>query len=90
MVWGQAKRYFRERADGTFPKAQKLVPEALDQVKVANIRRYFHRCYRYMDAYKSGLNIQQAAYTVKKYTSHRRVPASVWEDEGVRRRATPK
>jgi hypothetical protein len=43
---------FRERADGTFAKAQKLVPEALDQVSVANIRRYFRRCFRYMDAYK--------------------------------------
>ncbi|KAJ7710420.1 hypothetical protein B0H17DRAFT_1123570 [Mycena rosella] len=73
--------YFRERADGTFPKAQKLVPEALDQVEVTNIRRYFRRCYRYMDAYN------RAAYTVKKYTSHRHVPVSVWEDG---RRATPK
>ncbi|KAJ7612968.1 hypothetical protein B0H17DRAFT_903782, partial [Mycena rosella] len=70
MVWAK-----RNDVSLTFPShGQKLVPEALDQVKVANIRRYFHRCYRYMDAYKSGLNIQQAAYTVKKYTSHRRVP----------------
>ncbi|KAJ7649588.1 hypothetical protein B0H17DRAFT_1147703 [Mycena rosella] len=68
---------FRERADGTFPKAQKLVPEALDQVTAANIRRYFRCCFRYMDAYRLGLNVRQAAFAVKKYTSHRRVPASV-------------
>lgn len=33
-------------------KAQELVPEALDQVSVANIRRYFRRCFHYMDAYR--------------------------------------
>ncbi|CAK5269391.1 unnamed protein product, partial [Mycena citricolor] len=32
MVWGQAKQYFRQFSDGTFPKAKTLVPEALNQV----------------------------------------------------------
>jgi hypothetical protein len=31
-------------------KSPKVVPEALDQVSAANIRRYFRRCFRYMDA----------------------------------------
>jgi hypothetical protein len=43
---------FRERADGTFPKAQKLVVEALDRITAPNVRWYFRHCFRYMDAYK--------------------------------------
>ncbi|KAJ7651933.1 hypothetical protein B0H17DRAFT_1101754 [Mycena rosella] len=90
MVWGQAKRYFRERADGTFPKAQKLVVEALDHVSNLNVRRYFRHCFRYMDAYQFGLNIRQAAYAVKKYPSHRRIPAFIMRDEGIIARGTSK
>jgi hypothetical protein len=46
---------FREYADGTFAKAQVLVPECLDNVSTDNIRRYFRHCWRYMDAYKLSL-----------------------------------
>ncbi|KIK49712.1 hypothetical protein GYMLUDRAFT_253663 [Collybiopsis luxurians FD-317 M1] len=52
MVWGQAKRRFREMADGTFPRAKVLVPESLDKVSAQNIRRYFRHCDRYLDAYR--------------------------------------
>ncbi|KIK50164.1 hypothetical protein GYMLUDRAFT_183137, partial [Collybiopsis luxurians FD-317 M1] len=37
MVWGQAKRRFREMADGTFPRTKVLVPERLDKVSAQNI-----------------------------------------------------
>ncbi|KAF9016275.1 hypothetical protein BDZ89DRAFT_920736, partial [Hymenopellis radicata] len=83
MVWAQLKRRFRELADGTFPTAQRLVPECLDAISVANIRRYFRHCFRYMDAYKNGLNPKQAAYAVKKFTSHRRIPQSAFLDKEV-------
>ncbi|KAJ7472095.1 hypothetical protein FB451DRAFT_1471312 [Mycena latifolia] len=67
---------FRERADGTFPTAQKLVPECIEAVSLDTIRRFFRHCYRYMDAYRHGLNPQQAARAVKKYSSHRRIPVA--------------
>ncbi|KAJ7023683.1 hypothetical protein C8F04DRAFT_1117462 [Mycena alexandri] len=35
-------------------------------VTTDNIRRYFRHCYRYMDAYRMGLNLRQAAYAVKE------------------------
>ncbi|KIK52546.1 hypothetical protein GYMLUDRAFT_180001 [Collybiopsis luxurians FD-317 M1] len=77
LVWGQMKRYFRERTDGSFAKGKQLVPNGLDAITTATVRRYFQHCYRYMDAYKHGLNVKQAEYAVKKYTSHRRIPASI-------------
>jgi hypothetical protein len=43
---------FRELTDGTFSCAKKLVPESLDHVSISNIWKYFHHCYRYMDAYR--------------------------------------
>ncbi|KAJ7921049.1 hypothetical protein B0H13DRAFT_1867053 [Mycena leptocephala] len=39
---------------------------------------------------KTGLNIRQAAYAVKKYPSHRRIPASITKDAEVIRRGTSK
>ncbi|KAF9456284.1 hypothetical protein BDZ94DRAFT_1178041, partial [Collybia nuda] len=80
MVWGQAKRRFCKLSDGTFPRAKQLVPECLDYVKTSNICRYFRLCYRYLEAYRRGLNFQQVAYAVKKYKSHRRIPANIMMD----------
>ncbi|KAJ7823280.1 hypothetical protein B0H13DRAFT_1919727 [Mycena leptocephala] len=51
--------------------------EGLDPEDAAGegaIRRYLRHCYRYMDAYRHGLDPQQAARAVKKYSSHRRIP----------------
>ncbi|CAK5264192.1 unnamed protein product, partial [Mycena citricolor] len=43
---------FREYADGTFSKAQKLVIEALDRITTGNVRKYFRHCNRYLHAYR--------------------------------------
>ncbi|KAJ7141467.1 hypothetical protein C8R44DRAFT_867087 [Mycena epipterygia] len=88
MVWSQLKRRFRELTDGTFPCAKTLVPESLDLISIDNIRRYFRHCYRYMDAYRVGLNLRQAAYAVKKFKSHRRIPANIHEHVGIVERAS--
>ncbi|KAJ7181903.1 hypothetical protein C8R46DRAFT_1186823 [Mycena filopes] len=37
----------------------------------------------YMDAYRQGLNVRQAAYAAKKYKSHRRIPADVMADVNI-------
>ncbi|KAF8987579.1 hypothetical protein BDQ17DRAFT_1334979 [Cyathus striatus] len=70
-------------ADGTFKKAQELVPKCLDAVSTTQIRKFFRHCWRYMSAYKMGLNIKQAAYAVKEYTSHRRIPQSAWRNHNI-------
>ncbi|KAF7320910.1 hypothetical protein HMN09_00177700 [Mycena chlorophos] len=83
MVWAELKRYFRDHADGTFPKAKKLVPKGLDRISIDTIRRFFRHCNRYRSAYQLGLNPQQAAYAVKKYSSHRRVPREIMNDVNI-------
>jgi len=50
------------------------------KISVDNIRRYFNHCWRYMDAYRKGLSLERANYAVKKYTSHRRIPAHIIMD----------
>ncbi|KAF9494269.1 hypothetical protein BDN71DRAFT_1393551 [Pleurotus eryngii] len=83
MVWSQLKQYFCKRADGTFPTAKKLVPECLDAVTTINICHYFQHCLRYMNAYRKGPNVKQAAYAVKKYTSHQCLGQNVMMDVNV-------
>ncbi|KAJ7230092.1 hypothetical protein GGX14DRAFT_344067 [Mycena pura] len=80
---------FRERTDGSFPRAKVLVPECLDVISTDTIRRYFRQCWRYMDAYRQGLNLRQAAFAVKTYSSHRRIPAIAKDDPNIIARATP-
>jgi hypothetical protein len=37
------------------------------------IRKFFQKTWRYIDAYKKGLDACQAAVAAKKYKSHRKV-----------------
>jgi hypothetical protein len=64
---------FRQVADGKFTTAKELVPQCLDMADEITIRRFFRKTWRYMDAYRKGLNAREAAFAVKKYKSHRRV-----------------
>ena len=43
---------YRQVNDGRFATARDLVPKCLDLCPVATIRRFFRRCWRYMDAYR--------------------------------------
>jgi len=43
---------FRIASDGTFPTAKRLVPEILDDCPVKTICAFFHKSWRYMDAYR--------------------------------------
>ena len=80
LYWGQAKRFARQNCDYTFSGLKRMVPRALDSVSVDTIRRNARYCFRYMDAYRRGLPAKLAAYAVKKYKSHRRIPEDVdWE-----------
>ncbi|EIN06656.1 hypothetical protein PUNSTDRAFT_72602 [Punctularia strigosozonata HHB-11173 SS5] len=79
MVWGYAKYRYRDAADGKFKTAKDLVPHCLDSCDLATIRRFFRKSWRYVDAYRKGLNVEQAAFANRKYKQHRRVgvPAEV-------------
>ena len=58
------------------------MPKALESVQVGTIRKWEHRMYRWMDAYRDGLGTTEAQKRVKdfsstKYKSHRRIPDAI-------------
>lgn len=64
---------YRNLADGRFATAKLLVPKCLDACELITIRRFFQKTWRYIDAYRKGLNARQAALAAKKYKSHRKI-----------------
>ncbi|KIK94348.1 hypothetical protein PAXRUDRAFT_143045 [Paxillus rubicundulus Ve08.2h10] len=83
MYWGWVKARFHINSDSTFPIAKCLVPEILDACPVNMICAFFRKSWRYMDAYRKGLNARQAEFAVKKYRSHRRCGPAMMMDLGV-------
>jgi hypothetical protein len=77
MYWGAAKRYSRNNCDYTWNGLKQIVPVALDLIPISQIRAFARKSYRYMDAYRNGLNVKQAEYAVKKYKRHRVIPKSI-------------
>ncbi|KIJ44936.1 hypothetical protein M422DRAFT_167666, partial [Sphaerobolus stellatus SS14] len=75
MYWGWTKTCIAA-ADGTFPTAKRLIPEILDSCPLKTICAFFRKTWRYMDAYRKGLNAKQAEFGVKKFRSHRAVGRS--------------
>jgi hypothetical protein len=80
MYWGAAKRFTRENCDYTWKGLLDIVPLAFDSIPISSIRKYARRSFRYMDAYRKGLNMNAGEYAVKKYRSHRRIPNSALHD----------
>lgn len=80
--WRQVKKYLRDNCDYTFDTLKDNMPIALASVPLQTIRRWEHRMYRWMDAYRMGLGTVDAQLQVKKfssrqYKSHRRIPDTV-------------
>ncbi len=77
LYWGALKYFCREHCDYSFAKLLPTITTAMDHVTLASIRRYARKCWRYMDAYRSGLSVEQVEWAVKKQRSHRRINMSL-------------
>ncbi|KAJ3971172.1 hypothetical protein EV361DRAFT_800629, partial [Lentinula raphanica] len=66
----------------TFATLQENMPKALVSVTVETIQKWEHHMQRWMNAYRSGMDVQSAQLQVqqfssRKYSSHRRIPEAV-------------
>ncbi|CAG8706927.1 9613_t:CDS:2, partial [Cetraspora pellucida] len=78
--WGAVKVNTCANCDYSFKSLKNIVPMALDSVSLIQIRKFSRRSLHYMSAYRLGLSVKQAAFAVKKYKSHRRIPNNILED----------
>lgn len=73
--WGVA----RLDCSYTFRALEENMPGFLDKANdIAKIRKYYEKCWKYIEVYHSGLNGTKAAEEIKKlskkrYLSHRRI-----------------
>ena len=81
--WGSAKRIARKECSYTYKALSDNLNGFLDQVSPPNsppleIRHYYNRCWRYINAYNDMNNVTEAfklveKFTSRRYRSHRRI-----------------
>jgi hypothetical protein len=82
--WADIKRYVRQHCDYTFSGLKNVLNDAFDAASPPDqppikIRRYYMRCWRYIEAYSRNLNAKDAEKDVcnkfrqKTYLSHRKL-----------------
>jgi hypothetical protein len=53
---------------------------ALDACPIDTLRRYYNRTFRFMDAYRKGLSVKQAAWYVKKQSGHKVISEAIMKE----------
>jgi len=81
MFWGSTKRYTRKHCTYKFKDLENMIPIALKVTSLSSMRKFARKCFRYIDIYASGVQLtpKQIEHAMKKYSSHRRIPASLLE-----------
>ena len=79
MFWGSTKRFTRKHCSYRFKDLEHIIPIALKVTSLSSMRQYSRKCFRYIDIYASGVELtpKQIEHAMKKYSSHRRIPASL-------------
>ncbi|KAF7300018.1 hypothetical protein MKEN_01324300 [Mycena kentingensis (nom. inval.)] len=75
MVWGFAKRLYREYPPSSNEDVlEENALKALDAVPLTTMRRFVMRALRFGEAYRLGLTGAEAAWAARKYRGHRLLP----------------
>jgi hypothetical protein len=56
------------------------VVEALEACSIKTIQRFCNRTFRWIDVYRKGLSIKQAAWCVRKQKRHRTISKKVMDN----------
>ncbi|PVH67364.1 hypothetical protein DL98DRAFT_387009, partial [Cadophora sp. DSE1049] len=74
MYWAYCKNLYRQVWKTTFNDVTRQAAfKALDSCPLDTLRRYINRASRFMDAYRKGLSVKQAAWCVKKQSGYRTI-----------------
>ena len=73
QYWGWCKYRYRETSKNNFAEAKQVAQQFLDACPVEVLRRFINRSWRFMSAYRKGLNGEAAAWAVRKQKQHRAV-----------------
>ena len=65
--WGYSKRNCRIDCDYSNHTLRDAVPKYLSEVPLASIRRYFHKCWHLMQAYRLGAGFKLAQFMHQKF-----------------------
>jgi transposase len=80
MYWAYCKNLYRQVWKTTFPEAREAYFKALDSCPLDTLRRYCNRALRFIDAYRKGLSVKQAAWCVKKQSGHRTISETIMKE----------
>ena len=80
-LWGFSKRIVRARYPKTLDELKLLVSQSLAACDVSTIRRWERRMWKFIDLYSCDkMTGPLAAYAIKMYRGHRRIPASIADE----------
>ena len=80
MVWALVKQKLRRSCTYDFADLENRLPNLLDnEIPISSVRKFARYCYRFMSGYECGLQGGLLEYAMKKYSSHRTIPAHVIE-----------
>ena len=76
MVWGYIKAKLRNEGLFQFQELLLRVVQLLkNEISISFVRKVSRHCFRYMTGYRLGLHGPELEFAMKKYKSHRRIPA---------------
>lgn len=75
MVWGYLKAQLRRSCTFNYVQLRdELLPQAIDSLPLAFVRKAARHCFRFMSGYRMGLRGPLLDFTMKKYKGHRMIP----------------
>ncbi len=78
MVWGWLQSHHRRNCTYNFKDLEEGLPKTMmELMPMSFVRKAFTHCLHIMSGYRLGLSGPLLDFTMKKYTSHRRIPDGV-------------
>jgi hypothetical protein len=78
MVWAWVKSHHRRNCTYNFKDLERDLPKTLTELMpLSFVRKAFTHCLRFMSGYRLGLEGPLLDFSMKRYTSHRRIPDGV-------------